>query len=200
MSQEEKEERRLYGGLVAHQNEKFWGTFPGNYAWLCRLDSLKKTVGDFSPGEMKFLNLYQSSQMPELCNLTSDCDLKFHSVPHAANKAWFEEPSSPVAGVGQIPSSFCAPFVTSIRNHDTGSLSYRTKFQDTCTTNQKYDSHCFLPAACLEDLRLVHVDFVSGFLIAFYGEICSSDITRNQMWTVGMAVYCVESRSYYYIR
>lgn len=200
ISQEEREDWRRYGGLASHQQEKFRGTFPGNYAWLCRLESLKNAVGDFFPGEMKFLNLYQSCQMPELVSGALDGGPKVHAVPHAAKKVWFEYPQMPVAGMGQLPNSFSVPFVTSVRNCGADSQSYRTNFQDTHKkghTKQKYESHCFLPAASEEDLRLVHVDFVSGFLIAFYGP---SGTVKDQMWTVGMAVYCVDSRSYYYIR
>lgn len=206
ISEEEKDERRRYGGLVTYQHEKFWGSFPGNYAWLCRLDNLEKTVGNFCPSEMKYLNFYRSSEMPELHDSASnalDGGLKFHSVAHTAKKAWFEEPQSPVTGMGQtVLSSFSAPFVTSGRKRSTDSLSNKTKVQNPRTANptkQVYNSHCFLPAASQEELRLVHVDFVSGFLIAYYGQL-GGGIARDQMCTVGMAVYCLDSRNYYYMR
>lgn len=170
------------------------GSFPGKYAWLSRLDNLGKSVSDFSPNEMKYLNFYQSSELSNSVSMDLDDGLRFHSVPHATRKAWYEETPSAVPGVGQ--TSFSTQFVTGVKKRGTVSLSNKTNCQEA--SKQYYDNHCFLPAAS-QEYRLIKVDFVSGLLIAYYGQK-DDTIPENQMCAVGMAIYCVDSRSYSYTR
>jgi hypothetical protein len=184
VSEEEGEEERKY----VHQKTQ---TFPGSQAWLNRLNNLQKSVDDFSPSEMKYLNFSQSSAMSELRS-TGDNGLQFCSVPHSTGKAWYEETRSADSGVGHgTQSSFSSQFITGIHKH-------RPKFQEVGTSKQNYESHCFLPAV-LQEHDVTRVDFVSGLLIAYYGEGGGAE-TGSQVRVAGMVIYSMDSRSYSYIR
>lgn len=141
---------------------------------------------------MKSLNFYQSS---ELSN-SEPMDDGLRSVPHAARKAWYEETPSTVSGLGK--TSFFTQFVTGVRKRGTDSLSNKANFQEA-TTKQYYDNHCFLPAAS-QEYGIIKVAFVSGLLIAYYGQRDDNTIPESQVCAVGMTIYCVDSRSYSYIR
>lgn len=153
---------------------------------------------------MRYLNFYQSSGLPELnspaASVELDSGLQFHAVPRATRKKWYEGTPSAVSGVSQeIFSSFSSQFVTSIRKCGDDSQDVKTKLEETGShSRQRYDNHCFLPAAS-QEYKVIKTGFVSGLLIAFYGH--SDDVVPdNEMWTAGMAVYSIESRTYSYVR
>ena len=202
ISEEEGDERRRYGGFSIHQHkEKYLGAYPGNYTWLSRLDNLEKSVSGFSPSEMRYLSFYQSSGLPELNSPAASTDLdnglQFHAVPHATRKMWYEGTPSAVSGVGQaIFNSFSSQFVTGIQKGGTDSPGAKT--HTGSHSKQRYDNHCFLPAASQEH-KVIKISFVSGLLIAFYGH-GDNTVPDNEEWAVGMAVYCADSRTYSYVR
>ena len=193
ISKEEEEERRIYGGFSSRvQKEKFVGSFPGNYAWACRLDNLGSIVQDFHPEEMKYLSFYESS------NLTSNGLGDDTGVLLKPLRTWYEVPQSTATSVGKASSMLSTQFVTGIKK----SARERLQNEDPKETNvfkHHYENHCFLPAASHEKSKLLRVDFVPNFVVAYYGQH-NAEHTSHQRSAVGMAVYSVDSRSYSYIR
>ncbi len=155
-------------------------------------------MDDFSPREMKYFNFSQSSVLPELSTSAFPTDNgDVQDLPDAARNAWFAAPQSAFSGVGH--KSFSTQFVSGIQKQGSDSLNSRRLFQDANFSKQSYDCHCFLPAAS-QDSRLIKVDFVLGLVLAFYGQSCGDEGAEKCVCAVGMAVYCVDSRSYSYVR
>ena len=206
ISTEEEEERRRYGGLSPQQHkEKYVGSFAGNYPWLCRLDNLENAVNEFSPKNMKYLNLYQSSQLPghgfSRSRRLGAGDGHAPSLPCPARKEWHEEPQSSLSGSGKVV--YDCTFVTGVKKGATESLKRKARL-DGESRKQCYSNHCFLPAATQEDLELVRVDLAPGTVTVYYGlraEARGVDmLSEVDVPAIAMATYCTDSQSYSYTR
>lgn len=200
ISREEEEERGRYGGFSSHlQKEKFVGSFPGNYAWICRLDTLGTAVEAFQPDEKEYLSLHATSNLPDSPLNDFSESACVHPVPQ---RNWYEATQSTATNSGTTVSSmFTTTFVTGIRkkisagpakngNADVNDSIYPFKCH--------YDNHWFLPPAPHKKSKLLRVDFVSDFIVAYYSEGNSQD--PSQIVAVGMAIYATNIRSYSYVR
>lgn len=188
ISKEEEEERGKYGGLAPHQHkEKFQGLFPGSYAWQSRVEQLAMSVHNFAPDKMRYLNFCQSSSLPGSTQNEGKENGPLLSVACHLKKAWYEEPQSTTVG---NHNAFSAKFVT-------GTPTELRQSQEPSQCS--YDSHCLLPAASQEDLKLIRVGFMCDVIVAYYGD-SGGTLPTDQTPAVGTATYCVESKCFSYIR
>lgn len=158
------------------------------------MDNLEDVVDHFFPNEMKYLNFHQSSQLSGFCESTSinkNSNRTVHSISHPVKNAWYEEPQAPVTIVGQTPPT--TPFITGIQK----SAVEKRRRDGVTPSKHCYDSHFFLPAVSQEDSKLIGVDFVCDLVVAYYG---AGTCSEAQVPAIGMALYCVDSRSYSYVR
>lgn len=205
ISTEGAEERMRYGGLSPHQHqERFSGTFPGNYSWLCRLDNLTNVVRNFRPENGDYLNFCRSSQLPDISDTASPSSIEdVQSVTHTTRKAWYEEPLSSVSING--PVAFSTQFVTSIQQPITEPPKSQVNVEESLSPSKRY-KHWFLEAATQDDVEVIRIDLVSDLVVVYYGqrnERNGENVNGNsefQRPASGMATYSKDSRTYSYAR
>ncbi len=201
ISKEEEEERGRYGGFSNWlQKERFVGLFPGSYAWVCRLDNLRTIVEEFIPEDTKCLSFYESSNLADSSSSGFDSDTSVHSVPQ---RSWYRVPQSAVASVdGRAANSmFTTQFVTGLKKPTASEplKSEPVNVEEAVNPfRHYYDNHCFLPAASHEELKLLRIDCVSGYVVAYYSQ--DSVESPFQNLAVSMAIYTLNNRSYSYVR
>lgn len=159
------------------------------------------------------MNFQQSTQLPEtsdfiLSKLKNTTDREFWTVAQPSNKgAWYDEPTLTVGGQSSL-SSFSVNFVTGMADRTTkSSLDEVDVHRALSPSKRRYQQHCILPAAIGEGFTVARVDFVSGMVVAFYGD-CTSNISgreintpsegRSAMSVNGVAVYCTTSKTFFY--
>ena len=171
--------------------------FAGQHAWKNRVGKLNQSVSAFQPSEGRYLSLHQTSnvQLNSGVELTTSKSLlhgkssvgamkqKVEVQPSQSPtwKAWYEEPISHTIASARSSfgswENFGLSFVTgmkkSIPEYHSGSGSYSGVAEALPLSQYCYKNYCILPSASqlLDDKStVVHVEFASGLVVAFYGE------------------------------
>ena len=210
--------------------------FAGQHAWENRVGKLNQSVSAFQPSEGRYLNLHQTSnvQLNSGVELTTSKSplhgmgsvgatkqkVEVQPSQSTAWKAWYEEPiSHTIASTRSSLGSwenFGLSFVTgmkkSIPEYNTGSESYSSVAEALPLSQYCYKDYCILPSVShLLDAKstVVHVEFASGLVVAFYGEkgaeSCEKRVKNSQgqfidnqatVSVTGIALYNTTSLTY----
>ena len=171
--------------------------FAGQHAWLNRAGKLKQSVNTFQPSEGRYLSFHQTSNVQlnsgiELTTSKSQLHGKSGSAAvrqkvdvqpsqSTAWKAWFEEPISHTIASARSSlgswENFGLSFVTgmkkSIPDHHTGVGSHSSVTEALPLSQYCYKNYCVLPSTSHlldKETTVVHIEFASGLVVAFYGE------------------------------
>ena len=171
--------------------------FAGQHSWANRLGKLKQTVAHFQPSEGRYLSFYQTSgsQVSSGISLaTSKSQLhgkscgvvaenrKVEVQPSLSNgKTWYEEPVSHAiaanrTSLGSWESAgvtFVSGMKKSILEHHPSTGSHSSVTDALPLSQYSYKNYCVLPSASYfmeKESAVVHVEFASGLVVAFYGD------------------------------
>ena len=197
---------------------------------------LKQSVGTFQPSEGRYLSFHQTSNLQlnlgiELNSLKSQLHGKSGGTSESkkvevqpsqsTGKAWYEEPISHTIATARssfgLWESFGLSFVTGMKksipeHHLAG--SYSNASDVLSPSHHSYKNYCILPSASFlldSESTVIHVEFASGLVVAFYGQTKGEDGAKprtvhssqgqfvDRCVTVpitGVALYDVSSLSY----
>lgn len=171
--------------------------FAGQHSWKNRVGKLSQSVNAFQPSEGRYLSLHQTSnvQLNSGVEVTTSKSLlhgksgvgtmmqKVEVQPSQSTtwKAWYEEPISHTIACARSSfgswENFGLSFVTGMKKskpeYHAGSGSYSGVAEAIPQSQYCYKNYCILPSAShlLDDKStVVHVEFASGLVVAFYGE------------------------------
>lgn len=200
ISQEEAEDQAKYGGVVTTPTgnwERPAIDFTGQHSWTNHLGKLKHSVTSFQPSEGRYLSFYQSSTAhpsSAVSLTTSKYQLhgkssgavtetqKVEVQPSLSNgKAWYEEPISLAVATNRSTlgswENAGATFVTGMKKSSPEhqmSIGSHASVTDALPLSQySYKNYCVLPSASYlleNESTVVHVEFASGLVVAFYGD------------------------------
>lgn len=240
ISQEEIEDQIKYAGAVTTPTgylDKPSADFAGQHAWMSRVGRLKQSVGTFQPSEGRYLSFHQVSNLQlssgiELNSLKSQLHGKSGGTAggrkvevqpsQSTGKAWYEEPISHTiatarSSFGTLETSglsFVTGMKKSIPDHHPTAGSYSNTNDILSPSHHSYKNHCVLPSASFlldSESTVVHVEFASGLVVAFYGQTRGEDgakprtvrssqgqfvDNRVTVLITGVALYSVSSLSY----
>lgn len=200
ISQEEMEDQVKYAGAVTTPTgylDKPSTDFAGQPAWASRVGRLKQSVNTFQPSEGRCLSFHQASNL----QLNSGIELKsqLHGKSggtsksqkvevqrsQSSGKAWYEEPISLTIAATRSSfgswESFGLSFVSGMKksvpeHHPAG--SYSNASDVLSPSHHSYKNYCVLPSASFlldSESTVVHVEFASGLVVAFYAQTGGED-------------------------
>ena len=210
--------------------------FTGQHVWMNRLGKLRQSVNTFQPSEGRYLSFHQTSSVQLNSGIeltTSKAQLHGKNGSSAAVrqkvevdpsqsttwKAWYEEPISHTIAMARSSlgswESFGVSFVTgmkkSVSEHHTAAGSHSNVTEALPLSQQLlYHNYCVLPSASSlleKDSTVVHVEFASGLVVAFYGQVTTDkeekrssqgQFVENRVAALvtGVALYNTSSLSY----
>ena len=210
---EEDEDRRRYGGIrEKHFTDPFRGNYTGQYALTSRIDRLSHELRSFHPRDGRDVKFNGTSKLsspkkPQHISTRVESDLQGSS----SLAAWFEEPvsHSPASDLTS-PAGTDKPFLSGM--HRSVADRYHQSSSEPLSPSRLYYQHrCILPPASslLQQQQqqqgsavVVHMEFDSGAVVAYYGEEARSaaiaTLAEQDMLVpaTGLAVYLTESHSY----
>ena len=204
---ENEEDRWRYAGLTNRDiaiGEKFVGLYPGNYAWMNRMEQLSQRVDSIQPSEGRYLNLCYSSRLLATLAPPEDDEVRTDAVG-LTRKPWYEEPISySVASQsgGAYHGGFDIQFVTGLTRSipRVASLENSGAIESPIPNRYAYTNHCILPSAASvfsQNSRVVAIAFNSGVVIAYYrGASPLGNQVLDEAHVGGVAVYRTGPQSF----
>ena len=182
--------------------------YGGQHAWVNRVRKLNQRVNALQPREGHYLSFHQTSSLQlsrgiELTESKSQLHGKSGSATEShrvevepspsTGKAWYEEPISHITASAQSSlgpwESFDVSFTTGMKkpiseHHPT--QSHSSAMEDPSLSTYSYKNHCVLTSASSildADSSVVHVEFASGLVVAFYGQKEASNGKKKGIWS-----------------
>ena len=200
-----------YAGLVtaaSRHMKKTTEEYAGQHAWVSRVGKLKQRINALQPREGRYLTFHQTSSLQlsrgiELTASKSQLHGKSGSATESqrvevepslsTGKAWYEEPISHTTASAQSSlgpwESFDVSFTTGMKkpiseHHPT--QSHSSAMEALSPSRYSYKNHCVLTSASSvldADSSVVHVEFASGLVVAFYGQKEASNGKKKGIWS-----------------
>ena len=200
ISQEELEDQMKYAGALTTPTgnlKRPLVEFSGQHAWMNRMGKLKHSVNTFQPSEGRYLSFHQTSNVQvnsgiELpASISQPCGksgsdsvrnrVEVDPSQSTAWKAWYDEPISHTIASARSSlgswKSFGVPFVTGMKKivseHHTSTGSHSNVTDALPASQYSFQNYCVLPSVSAlldKDSTVVHVEFASGLVVAFYDE------------------------------